>query len=73
MPLFNDESAYPVVVDAIKAAGGSISHNDLVNKLQAAGQDAAAKSLLAFAQGGMIKAQVKAGGDGPALLTYSMP
>jgi hypothetical protein len=46
MAYFVDESALPVIQDAIKKAGGSISHNDLVNALESAGKKEAAASLL---------------------------
>lgn len=73
MPFYYDESALPAVQDAIKAAGGEISHNDLLTALEKAGKMDAAKSLLAFGQNGMLKATVKARPDAAPVLVYSLP
>lgn len=73
MPFFYDEASLPFVQEQIRNAGGSISHNDLVNALQNAGRQSAAQSLLAYAQAGLIVSSVKARAEGAPLLTYSLP
>lgn len=73
MPMYYDESVLPLVKDEISKAGGTISHNDLVQRLQAAGRADAAQSLLPAAMAGLIVSKVEPQPVGPAVLKYSLP
>jgi hypothetical protein len=62
-----------IVTDAVSAAGGEITHNDLVANLEAAGNGAIVPHLLNLSQGGVLRTSVRATGpDQPAVLFYSL-
>ncbi len=73
MPQFYDESAEAYVADKIRAAGGKLSHNDLVQQLNAEGRPEYARSLLALSQNGTIVPSVVPQEKGAAVLFYSLP
>lgn len=48
------EQLQQAILDAIQAAGGQIVHNDLIDQLEATGNQAAASMLLGLSSSGVI-------------------
>lgn len=74
MPSFYTEDEAADVVRAALASG-SLTHNDLVETLEAAGHGGAIEHLLTLVQAGVITASVKTFGipGQPPVLRYSLP
>lgn len=73
MARFTHEDAAAAVTAALTAAGGTMSHNDLVTALEAQNKSAAVAHFLTLQSVGVMKAQVVAVSLGNSELRYSLP
>ncbi len=64
------DEAKTLVVAAINGAGGKMSHNDLILKLESEGNAAATEHIFNLAQSGQIGKGVEAQSSGAPVLFY---
>lgn len=62
-----------IITEAVTAAGGEITHNALVDALQAAGVGQSAYNLPKLVQSGAVAPEVKCQEVGAPVLVYRMP
>lgn len=72
MARMKEQDRKTAVQDALTAAGGTMSHNDLVAALEADGKAEAAESLLRIKREGAIYAKVSAQPSGAPVMQYSL-
>ena len=68
----DQNAAQEAINSAIEAAGGILSHNELVEQLDAAGKGEAGNFLLSLQQSGNLYAQVSGVPDSKPVLKYSL-
>ncbi len=74
MARIDENAAAEFVTGVIQAAGGEISHNDLVQQLDTAGKSEYGTLLPYLRDRRVIKPFVRAtGADSPAVLIYKLP
>lgn len=64
--------ALALISAKISGAGGTITHNALVEQLEADGNDSAVLHVLGLSQGGKIVPEVLAVPDGKPVLQYTL-
>lgn len=74
MARITPDEAKQVVLETLRANGGTADHDTIVNALTQAGAPQYASLILSMGQNREIVPKVKAQGEGlPAKLTYSLP
>ena len=73
MPRMPYAEIVAAVADQVRAAGGTITHNDLVERLQSSGQGSLTVHLPRLSAAGDLVPAVKAQAEGAPVLSYTLP